>query len=97
MNSEEADLYMGSMVWSTKGKNGKRWDLGNIKWQNFFSGANNRCNNSSGHAKTVFFTCLFPVSSYLKKNKREKYILSKRRTNVKKRGQIFETPLYLNP
>ena len=35
-NSEEADLYTGSMVWNTKGKIGKRWDLGNIKGQNFF-------------------------------------------------------------
>ena len=36
INSEEADLYTGSMVWNTKGKSGKRWDLGNIKRQNFF-------------------------------------------------------------
>ena len=31
INSKEAGLYRGSMVWSIKGKNGKRWDLGNIK------------------------------------------------------------------
>lgn len=35
-NSKEASLYRGSMVWSIKGKNGKRWNLGNIKWQHFF-------------------------------------------------------------
>ena len=36
INSTEADLYTRRTMWSIKGKSGNRWDLANIKRQNFF-------------------------------------------------------------
>ena len=96
---KRSQCFRGRLLW-IKGKNGKRWNLGKIKWQLFFKvqvrdeTTKNRQKKTPKNKKkhTIFdlpFSCLI-----LSEKKKEKSISSKCGLNVKKRrAEIWNPPV----
>ena len=80
---------MGSMVWSTKGKNGKRWDLGNIKWQNIFKVQIRDGTTVKNMQKHFFSLAFFLFHLIWRKIREKKYFVKTQDQCQKKRADIW--------